>query len=129
MDIRAVIGVLNKELGVNMTADYYNHIEEWRQWWAGYVKSFHKFSETTDTGKKKERTLYSLRMAKKICEDWAACLLNEKTQIVLKDEASSEFLQGPEEEQSTGGVFGAISFWDEANSLVEKPFTAAPAHL
>lgn len=122
MDIRAVIGVLNKELGVNMTADYYNHIEEWRQWWAGYVKSFHKFSETTDTGKKKERTLYSLRMAKKICEDWAACLLNEKTQIVLKDEASSEFLQGPEEEQSTGGVFGAISFWDEANSLVEKAF-------
>ncbi len=122
MDIRAVIKVLNKELGANITSDYYSRIEEWRQWWAGYVKSFHKFSETTDTGKKKERTLYSLRMAKKICEDWAACLLNEKTRIVLADKASSEFLQGSEDEQSTGGVFGNISFWDEANSLVEKAF-------
>lgn len=122
MNIAAVIKILNKELGADITADYYNHIEEWRQWWAGYVKSFHKFSETTDTGRKKERTLYSLKMAKKICEDWAACLLNEKTQIVLKDKASSEFLQGPEEEQSTGGVFGDINFWDEANGLVEKAF-------
>ncbi len=122
MDIRAVIGILNKELGVNMTSDYYNHIEEWRQWWAGYVKSFHAYKETTDTGKKIERTLYSLKMAKKICEDWASVLLNEKTQIKLKDEASSTFLQGPEAEQSTGGVFGAVNFWDEANSLVEKAF-------
>lgn len=122
MDIQAVIKVLNKELDASITSDYYNMIEEWRQWWAGYVKSFHKFSETTDTGKKKERTLYSLKMAKKICEDWAACLLNEKTRIVLADKASSEFLQGLEEEQSTGGVFGNISFWDEANSLVEKAF-------
>ena len=122
MDIQAVIKVLNKELDASITSDYYNMIEEWRQWWAGYVKSFHKFSETTDTGKKKERTLYSLKMAKKICEDWAACLLNEKTRIVLADKASSEFLQGVEEEQSTGGVFGNISFWDEANSLVEKAF-------
>jgi len=122
VDVRAVIGVLNRELGVSITADYYNRIEDWRQWWAGYVKSFHKFRETTDTGKKKERTLYSMKMAKKICEDWAACLLNEKTQIVLGDKASSEFLQGREGEQSTGGVFGAIHFWDEANSLVEKAF-------
>lgn len=71
MDIQAVIKVLNKELGASITSDYYNRIEEWRQWWAGYVKAFHKFSETTDSGKKKERTLYSLKMAKKVCEDWA----------------------------------------------------------
>lgn len=122
MDIQAVIKVLNKELGASITSDYYNRIEEWRQWWAGYVKAFHKFSEITDSGKKKERTLYSLKMAKKVCEDWATCLLNEKTQIVLADEASSVFLQGPEDEQATGGVFGNISFWDEANSLVEKAF-------
>lgn len=122
MDIQAVIKLLNKELGANITADYYRLIEEWRQWWAGYVKSFHKFSETTDTGKKKERTLYSMKMAKKVCEDWASILLNEKTQITVKDKASSEFLQGSEDEQATGGVFGAVSFWDEANSLVEKAF-------
>lgn len=122
MDIQAVIKVLNKELGASITSDYYDRIEEWRQWWAGYVKAFHKFSETTDSGKKKERTLYSLKMAKKVCEDWASCLLNEKTRIEVADKASSEFLQGPEDEQATGGVFGSIGFWGEANSLVEKAF-------
>lgn len=122
MDVRSVVNIINKELGANISADYYNHVEEWRQWWAGYVKSFHHFRETMDTGKKKDRDLYSMKMAKKMCEDWAACLLNEKTQIVIKDKASSEFLQGPEAEQDTGGVFGNISFWNEANSLVEKAF-------
>lgn len=122
MDVQAIVKVLNKELDTNITSDYYNRIEEWRQWWAGYVKSFHQFSETTDTGKKKERKLYSMKMAKKICEDWASLLLNEKTRIVVSDKSSSEFLQGKEAEQETGGVFGSISFWDEANSLVEKAF-------
>jgi A118 family predicted phage portal protein len=122
MNIQAVVNILNKEFGASISADYYTRIDEWRQWWAGYVKSFHHFRETTDTGKKKERDLYSMKMAKKICEDWASYLLNEKTRIVVKDKASSEFLQGPEVEQSTGGVFETISFWDEANSLIEKAF-------
>ncbi|MDL2273440.1 hypothetical protein LJC34_02695 [Oscillospiraceae bacterium OttesenSCG-928-G22] len=122
MNIQAVVNILNKEFGANISAEYYNLIDEWRQWWAGYVKSFHHFRETTDTGKKKERDLYSMKMAKKICEDWAAFLLNEKTRIVVDDKASSVFLQGDENEQETGGVFGSISFWDEANSLIEKAF-------
>lgn len=122
MDIKAVIDILNKELGADIPSDYYARIEEWRQWWAGYVKSFHRFSETTDSGRKKERSLYSLKMAKKICEDWAACLLNEKTRLVVEDKASSEFLQGANALQGTGGVLGAVNFWDEANGLVEKAF-------
>lgn len=122
MNIQAVVNILNKEFGASISADYYTRIDEWRQWWAGYVKSFHHFKETTDTGRKKDRDLYSMKMAKKLCEDWAAYLLNEKTRIVVKDKATSEYLQGPEVEQETGGVFEDISFWNEANGLVEKAF-------
>ena len=122
MNIQAVVNILNKELGANIPSDYYTRIEEWRQWWAGYVKSFHQFRETTDNGRKKTRDLYSLKMAKKLCEDWASYLLNEKTRIVVKDPASSAFLQGKEDEQETGGVFEDIHFWEEANALVEKAF-------
>ncbi|MDL2318079.1 hypothetical protein LJC74_03160 [Eubacteriales bacterium OttesenSCG-928-A19] len=119
MNIRAVIDILNKELGANISADYYTRIDEWRQWWAGYVKAFHLYREVQEDGSHKNRELFSLRMAKKVCEDWASVLLNEKTEIVVDDKASSEFLQG---ENGYGGVFGNISFWEEANALVEKAF-------
>lgn len=122
MNIQAVVHILNKELGANIPSNYYTRIEEWRQWWAGYVKSFHQFRETTDTGRKKARDLYSMKMAKKLCEDWAAYLLNEKTEITADDEASAAFLLGDETDQGEGGVFGQINFWSEANALVEKAF-------
>lgn len=119
MNIRAVVDILNKEFDANISADYYTRIDEWRQWWAGYVKAFHLYRELQENGNHKNRELFSLRMAKKICEDWASVLLNEKTEIVVDDKGSSEFLQG---EDGYGGVFGHISFWEEANALVEKAF-------
>ena len=119
MNIRAVVDMLNREFGSNISADYYARIDEWRQWWAGYVKAFHHYRELQEGGNYKNRELFSLRMAKKVCEDWASVLLNEKTEIVIDDKASSEFLQG---ENGYGGVFGNIGFWEEANALVEKAF-------
>ena len=119
MNIRAVIDEINKEFGANICADYYSRIDEWRQWWAGYVKAFHLYKEVLEDGTQKTRELFSLRMAKKICEDWASVLLNEKTEIVIDDKATSTFLQG---DDGYGGVFGNISFWEEANALVEKAF-------
>lgn len=119
VNTRAVIDILNKELGANISADYYTRIEEWRQWWAGYVKTFHSYRELQENGNHKSRELFTLRMGKKVCEDWASILLNEKTEIVLDDRASSEFLQG---ENGYGGVFDTVHFWDEANTLVEKAF-------
>lgn len=119
MNIQAVIDTLNRELNANIKSEYYTHIEEWRQWWVGFNKNFHRYTEMTDSGRKKERDLYSLKMAKKICEDWASVLLNEKTKITINDAFSSEFLQGEDE---TGGVFKSINFWSESNALVEKAF-------
>ena len=119
MNIQAVINILNKEFNANISAEYYSRVEEWRQWWAGYVKTFHHYRELQENGSHKNRDLYSLRMAKKVCEDWASVMLNEKTEIVIDDDASSEFLQG---ENGYGGVFSSVSFWEEANALVEKAF-------
>jgi len=116
ISIQAAIKLLNEELGMSINSRYYTDIEKWRQWWMGYVKSFHTFKESTDVGKKKERKLYSMRMAKKICEDWASILLNEKTKIEVNDKNSQNFLIGD------NGVLEKISFRSEANKLVEKAF-------
>lgn len=58
-------------------------------------------------------------MAKKVCEDWANLLLNDKLTVTVSHQASGEFLQG---ENMTGGLLGRLGFWPGANALVEKAF-------
>ena len=58
----------------------YNHIDEWLEWYQDDVPKFHTYkvyNGTTTTSQKR----YRLGMAKKICEDWANLLLNEKVSI------------------------------------------------
>ena len=122
MNINAVIDMLNKEFGTNIDGSYYAYVSEWRDWWAGKFKPFHEFREWSgdgETGKLITRELYSMRMGKKVCEDWASILLNEKTEIVVEDKASSDFLQG---EDGMAGVLGANDFWTNGNALIERSF-------
>lgn len=119
MNIQAVITHLNNKLGLNLSAAYYDRVAQWRNWWKGYYKPFHRRRELDANNHILERDLYSLKMAKKVCEDWAALLLNEKTQLTIGHAASNEFLQGV---NMTGGVFGSCQFWHHANRLIEKAF-------
>jgi A118 family predicted phage portal protein len=116
--IEQIIEYLNKEYGYDVSSSYYSYIREWDKWWRGYYKPFHHFTEVAGT-KKIERDMYTLKMGKKVCEDWASILLNEKTEIVIKDKSSNDFIQGTDQ---TGGVFGENKFWMKANALVEKAF-------
>lgn len=101
-----------------MQTDYYSNIAAWKQWWQGYYKPFHCFHEVQGV-QVLERKLYSMKMAKKVCEDWASILLNEKTNIIVDDSTSSLFLCGKD---GSGGQFGQLQFWREGNALVEKSF-------
>jgi A118 family predicted phage portal protein len=118
LNIGTIIDYLNKNKGYNIPSEYYGNISVWRNWWKGFHKPFHEFTEVNGENRIK-RKLFTLKMAKKVCEDWASILLNEKTQIVIDDKASSEFAQG---EDGTGGVFGDNDFWQQGNALVEKAF-------
>ena len=110
---------LEKKFGCKLDTKYYSTIRTWRDWWRGYVKEAHSYRELGVDGTVKQRKLYSFGMAKKVTEDWASLLLNEKTEIVVDDAASSEWLQGAD---GTGGVLGEVNFWAEGNELIEKAF-------
>lgn len=139
MNINTVIDFLNKEHGYNLSGAYYSHIGEWVDWWKGYHKPFHHFKESAGE-KLIDRDMYTLKMAKKVCEDWASLLLNEKTEIVITDNTtklnesgerlsagvSSEFVQG---EDGTGGVFGVNDFWEQGNISVERAFSSGTAAI
>ncbi|MBQ8569342.1 MAG: hypothetical protein IJ446_09005 [Oscillospiraceae bacterium] len=116
---RHVLEFAAKKYGGSFSADYYSrYIELWAAWWRGYHKPFHRFRMNNGI-KVIERDIYSLGMAKKVCEDWASVLLNEKTHVKISDERASEFIQGKRE---TGGVFKNCHFWVNANRLIEKAF-------
>lgn len=118
MNIGPVIELLNHEKGYNLNGNYYAHIDIWRDWWRGFHKPFHEYLERAGE-RTITRKMYTLKLAKKVCEDWASILLNEKTEIVVDDKKSSLFLQG---EDGTGGVLGENDFWHLGNALVEKAF-------
>ena len=121
MDIRAFIAWLNRSRGWTLEAGYYSYITDWRSWWEGHYPSFHNVRETGLDGKVHVRPMYRLRMAKRICEDWAALLLNDRTTLSVADEASRHWLLG-ENEQQTGGLLGSLDFWRNANRLCELAF-------
>ena len=120
--IGLAVGYLNKKFDTNISTEYYTDIRTWRQWWEGYVKEVHSYMEKGVDGSARKRELYRLGMAKRITEDWASLLLNEKTTIVIDDKASSSWLMGDDSEQGTGGVLSDCNFWAEGNELLEKAF-------
>lgn len=88
----------------------YSHIDEWLEWYQGDVEKFHKYkvyngSVTT------EHKRYTIGMAKKVCEDWANLLLNEKVAIKAGD--YNERLQE---------ILGNNNFIVRANQLIEIAF-------
>lgn len=114
------ISYLNKKHNAKVSSAYYDeNIKLWRAWWEGYVEAVHSYRELGIDNAPRKRHLYRLNMAKRVCEDWAALLLNEKTTLTLEHKASSDFLQG---EDGTGGALGDNNFWGEANELIEKAF-------
>lgn len=58
----------------------FSHIDEWLEWYQGEVESFHKYTVFNGV-KVLDCKRLSLGMAKKVCEDWANLILNEKVSI------------------------------------------------
>lgn len=66
------------------TVDYgdktFSHIIEYFEWYQNNVEKFHHYKVFNGLQTKSEE-MFRLGMAKKICEDWATLLLNEKVSI------------------------------------------------
>ena len=97
--------------GYNTASDQtYSHIDEWLEWYKGYVEKFHKykiFNGTTTTSS----TRYAMGMAKKVCEDWANLLLNEKVAINAGNYTNR-----------LNEILTANNFLVRANQLIEVTF-------
>ena len=65
-----IINWLNNQFGYTISKDYYANISVWKNWWKGFHEPFHRI--VFENGeKRKSRDMYTMKMAKKVCEDWA----------------------------------------------------------
>lgn len=87
-------------------------MDEWLQWYQGDVSNFHEYKVYNGAAFVQCRR-DSMQMAKKVCEDWASLLLNEKTEIAAEDEAFKSILDE---------VLKYNSFSFRANQLIELVF-------
>ena len=88
------------------------YTDMWQGWYKGKVDKFHSYN--IYNGKKTiHMDRLSLGMAKKVCEDWANLLVNEKTDIVLSTETA---------QQTLNKVLRDCRFWQKANAGVELSF-------
>lgn len=129
--MKAIFRIL-QELGYPVNQElqsYYSAIDLWKMWWKGYVPDFHRYSIKADGAQTRTLKRKQMRMAKKVCEDWADLLLNDKTRILVSGsddndslaKSTQAFITGDEIEQS-GGVFGSSKFWKAGNKAVEREF-------
>lgn len=90
MDVRKY---LNNAGHDTVDASFYSLIRVWKSWYVGDVNKFHRYKMYNGKEHVPCRRL-SLGMAKKLSEDIADLLLNERVQITIQDEDTNEFVMG-----------------------------------
>lgn len=128
MDYGSIIKfVTNRFSSCYTNSNYYTNIGEWLEWYRGNVKSFHSIKVsnglTTPT-----REIYALKMAKRVCEDWASSMLNEDVNIVVNsnNKKSSIFVQGS---KGNSGVLGSNNFDVLLSQTIEQMFALGTSAL
>lgn len=86
--------------------------DTWLQYYKGNVAKFHEFNEYNGS-KNIKRHRKTLNMPKKVCEDWANLLLNEKTDVVVGDDKQQDKLWE---------LLDNVRFWVKGNEGIEKTF-------
>lgn len=74
-------------------ASFYRKIEEWKSWYRGSVRGFSFYKVYNGQGTYCRCRRKSLGMAKKLSEDMADLLLNERVKITISDKRTDEYVK------------------------------------
>lgn len=95
----------------------YRHIAGWMEWYQNDVEKFHSYKIYDGLLLRKEKR-FRIGMAKKICEDWANLILNEKVSI-----------KAGEYEERLNEILDANNFRVRGNQLIEMAFALGTGAL
>ena len=115
-----IIKYLNKAGYDTLNSGFYTLIDTWQSWYIGSVRKFHRYKMWNGKEHVTCKRL-SLGMAKKISEDIADLLLNERVRITIQDNNTSDFVMG---------VLNANNFFVVGNDYQErKAYTGTVAYV
>lgn len=101
-----------KKKGIDtVDASFYSKINLWDSWYRGSVAKFHSYRIYHGAGNSTRCHRKTLGMAKKVCEDIADLLMNEKVKITIGDNATSNYVMQ---------VLDDASFSTQANEYQER---------
>lgn len=79
--------------GINtVDASFYRDIKKWKSWYRGNVKNFSWYKIYSGQGAYNRKKRKSMGMAKKVCEDMADLLINERVKITLSDRYTEDYV-------------------------------------
>lgn len=117
--MQTIQGYLSKNNYRTLPDSTYTHIDEWLEWYRGSVDAFHSYNFYNGIQVQKATRL-SLGMAKRVCEDWANLLLNEKVKITTSSESLNQIIEH---------VMEYNNFKVRANQLIELIFALGTGAL
>lgn len=83
-----VIKYLQNKGYKNLNTDYYNYVNMWEQYWKNDVDYMTYYDDY-----KHKHTLFTLGMAKRICEDWGSIVCSEHDDIVTDKEQNKNYIE------------------------------------
>lgn len=99
-----------KQLGyTTIPEEFYTQVSVWKSWYQGNVKGFHRYKRYNGHDWVNCDRV-TLGMGKKVCEDWANLLMNEKVQITLEGQKEQAFIDR---------ILTANNFTVKANEMQE----------
>lgn len=118
--IHPILEFLEETYGYAPPEHIYRPITEARAWWSGLWEPFHAATEHHTGMAPRRREMYKMGMAKKICEDWATVLCNDKTAVTTADAERDRVLLG--EKSGMGGILTQGNFRGRLHAFVEQVF-------
>lgn len=107
---------LKKQGFSTVSPDFYSIVKGWDSWYQGNVQDFHRYRVYTGARSVNCRR-YSLQMAKKVCEDWANLLINERVSITLGTPDAED--GAALEQQFLDETLADNNFWVRINEMQE----------
>ncbi|CUN17463.1 phage portal protein%2C putative%2C A118 family [Blautia hydrogenotrophica] len=115
-----VVKYLQRAGYTTVQKSFYVKIAEWESWYISNVRKFHRYRIYNGKSYVSCRRL-GMGMAKKLSEDIADLLLNEKVQITIQDSSTHEFVTQ---------VLNDNNFWVMGNDYQErKAYTGTVAYI
>lgn len=111
-----------RKKGINtVDTSFYRRIEVWKSWYDSNVRGFSSYKVYTGPSSFVRRKRKSLGMAKKLAEDMADLLFNERVNITVSDPRTHDFVKG---------VLKQNAFFVLANDYQErKAYTGTVAYI